>query len=266
MKYRLLGAIVGDICGKPYEFERTRPDNLDFDLLDVKGDFTDDTVCTIAIADAFLRSPKCPDYRSSLVRWCKKYYTRGYGARFMEWFTEGGNTIIDSYGNGAAMRISPLGYIHEHIMDANVIKATCHTHDHRESYKAAQIVANTIGCFITDNETYVPTMWLKTYPDYDWTTSLEEKRKDYKFDCTCQGSVPQAYQCFTESDDYESAIKNAIWLGGDTDTIGAIAGSMAYAYYEEMSPELIDYALSILPQEMIDIINAFDDYIDCNDF
>lgn len=271
MKYKLLGAIVGDIFGRSYEWDRGRQETLDFDIYEFKSSFTDDTVCTIAIADAILKNPDNPDFTSSLVKWCRKYYDRGFGQRFLDWFMGREHPVQDSYGNGAAMRISPCGYP---IKDTPpewlkcfkwTKAATKPSHDHPDSYAAAMLVTQSMLHAYTSGGTvdknFFLSLGMTAFPDYDFSKPIEEVRKDYAFDCTCAGSVPQALRCFYESTSYEDCLRRCIWLGGDVDTTCAIAGSIAYAYYQDMPQPMIDYALSVLPKEMIDVIERFDRFL-----
>lgn len=268
MKYKLLGAIVGDIYGKPYEYKE-RPDTLEFDLNEQQGTYTDDTVCTVAIADAILNNPKDPDFKGSLVKWCRKYRDVGYGAKFIDWFEGKEQPVLDSYGNGAAMRTSACAFFHDFYVIRKYVEGQVKTsHDHPSSYNAAETVSYAICDFWEHNAQYnieelkdeVLIYFGFSYPDYDFSKPIEEVRKDYKFDCTCDGSVPQALRCFYESTSYEDCIRRCIWLGGDTDTTAAIAGSIAYACYKEIPDKMIEYALSVLPEEMIDVIIRFDKF------
>lgn len=256
----LLGAIVGDILGQPYEFKFKRQDSLNFDLFEHKGKFTDDTVCTIAIAEAIIYNL---DFKESLVKWCTKYPKAGYGKLFRLWLKSTAKEPYYSYGNGSAMRVSPCGYIenYEEMLAASTKQAEI-THNHPDGITGANCVADMIW---SSRNGYTKKGLLSIakeyYPKYNFNNSINTVRKGYSFDSSCQGSVPQAIQCFLESNDYESCVRKAIYLGGDTDTICAISGSIAYAFYKEMNQELIDYALEILPKEIIKVINDFDNFI-----
>lgn len=263
MKYKLLGAIIGDIAGKPYEYQRTKVDSLDFDLkLNFHTHtFTDDTVCTIAIADAIVSKES---FTSSLVKWCRKYYDRGYGAKFTDWVMGKEHPVLDSYGNGAAMRISPCGWLNLPLQKCLGIAeiATRPSHNHENSYMAAFAVTEAIWtCRNTDpDKEDLLRVFQHYYPGFDFSIPIEEIRKDYRFSCTCEGSVPHALRCFYESTSYEDCLKRCIWLGGDTDTTAAIAGSIAASYYKEIPEHLIEVALQLLPEEMIDVIERFDSF------
>lgn len=263
MEYKsLLGAIVGDIFGQPYEFNRTCTDSLDFDFK-YDGKFTDDTVCTIAIAEAIIINPENPDYESSLVKWCRKYPKAGYGAMFFDWFMcrDSERHNLNSYGNGSAMRVSPCGYYPTLQLAKGEAKRQAEiTHGHPEGIKGAECVAELIySAREYKNKESLLEIAQEYYPSYDFSKSIEElKAGGYGFNCTCQGSVPQAIRCVYEGTNYEDTIRRAIYLGGDTDTIGAIAGSIAYPLYRNMTSEMAEYAYSILPEEIIKVIEDFD--------
>lgn len=228
MDYVLFGAIAGDVCGSSYEakFGRTKLYEA-VRLVRTGNGFTDDTVCTIGVANAILKykNPTPEQFGECIQEMCKKHPNRGYGGMFRKWID---NPVpYGSYGNGSAMRVSPVGF---------------YAHNVEECLELAK---NSALCSHND-------------PEYASKT-LDEIRPGYHFDSTCQGSVPIALLAFLESEDYEDCLKLAISMGGDSDTIAAMAGSIAYAYYEKMPQTIFDQVWDVLPEEMIDIIETFDD-------
>lgn len=180
-----------------------------------------------------------------------------------KWIVSDKKEPYGSYGNGSAMRVSPCGYLYEYedVLYFSTKQAEI-THNHKKGIIGANCVADLIW---SAREGYtkkeLTDIASEYYPNYDFDAPIEKVRKGYTFDSSCEGSVPQAIRCFLESTSYESCIRNAIYLGGDADTIGAISGSIAYAYWKEMNEDMKDYALEILPKEMIKVINDFDNFI-----
>ena len=233
----MLGAIIGDVAGSRFEWEPLK--SKDFTLLsrDLGCRLTDDSVMTLAIADAIL---SCEGNYSDLGRRAvasmqalgRAYPQAGYGGRFAQWLTQEDPQPYHSYGNGAAMRVSPCGFAASSLEEAVALSraVTEVTHDHPEAMKAAEAVASAIylartGATLADLRAFIEANY---YP-IDFT--LDQIRPDYVFDVSCQGSVPQAFASLFESTGYEDAIRNGISLGGDSDTIAAITGGMAQALY-----------------------------------
>ena len=233
----MLGAIIGDVAGSRFEWEPLK--SKDFTLLsrDLGCRLTDDSVMTLAIADAIL---SCAGDYSDLGRRAvasmqalgRAYPQAGYGGRFAQWLTQEDPKPYHSYGNGAAMRVSPCGFAASSLEEAVALSraVTEVTHDHPEAMKAAEAVASAIylartGATLPDLRAFIEANY---YP-IDFT--LDQIRPDYVFDVSCQGSVPQAFASLFESTGYEDAIRNGISLGGDSDTIAAITGGMAQALY-----------------------------------
>ncbi len=261
LKNLLLSEAIGDIAGMPYEFEgRTKVYNK-VNLLCPGNDYTDDTVCTFACAEALIHHK---DMAETLWRRGREDFYRGFGGRYAKWLTarELGPSY-HSFGNGSAMRCSAAGFMarsKEECIDL-ATQTAMPTHDHPEGIKGAVTTALTIYYalqgeskdFIRKNvfEAYYPNWSNKTY---------EEIKPGYYFDETCQRTVSAALICFLESKDYTDCLKLAIALGGDADTLAAIAGPMAYAFYKEMPEELIENAKRKLPKWMLDINDEFDEY------
>lgn len=261
MRNLLLSAAVGDIGGMPYEFRCTK--NYDaVDLLRSDNDYTDDTVCTFACAEALLHGL---DMAETLRKRCRADF-RGYGGGFARWLIAPElQPPYNSFGNGSAMRVSAAGFMarSEEECIEMAMRTALPTHNHAEGIKGAVATALAVHygmqgwpkSFIRENvlDKYYPAWSGKTYEDI---------KPDYDFDETCQGTVPAALICFLESTDYADCLKLAIALGGDADTLGAICGPMAYAFYREMPAALVDNAKAKLPEWMLKIGEEFDDY--CN--
>ena len=261
--YVLFGAIAGDICGSSYEakFGRTKLYEV-VRLVRTGNGFTDDTVCTIGVANAILKygNPTPEQFGECIQEMCKKYPNRGYGGMFRKWID---NPVpYGSYGNGSAMRVSPCGYAAKSVEECLELaknSALC-SHNDPEGVKGAQAIALAIYVMKQKLRTKnsVRDILNKYYPKYASKT-LDEIRPEYHFDSTCQGSVPIALLAFLESKDYEDCLKLAISMGGDSDTIAAMAGSIAYAYYEKMPQTIFDQVWDVLDNEMIDIVENFDE-------
>lgn len=250
---KLMKAIVGDICGSFYEFARKKADEKPKELMLEDCHFTDDTVCTVAIADAILHNPENPNFNAFLRRWFLRYPKAGYGKKYSEWVLDekGG----DSFGNGCCMRLYPISiYYKDPLMRMAMIAKSCSgSHNHIMSYYYALLVDSfASGCPQYDlNFTPKKNEFLTNF-------NIDEYRKTYKFDCTCQGSVPEAISIVFHSKDYEDCIKNAIYLGGDTDTIACMAGMMCKY---ELPSELEEWAWNKLPKDMQNVITKFEDEI-----
>jgi ADP-ribosylglycohydrolase len=227
----MLGAIIGDIVGSMYESRRHRIKTKDFPFFGEYCRFTDDSVCTAAVADILLQD--LPPAKT-MQRWCRRYHGRGYGGMFREWRDSDDPEPYNSYGNGAAMRVSPAAFLYRDNLDAALAaadKVTAITHNHPEGMKGARVTTHAIWlAYQGENPNDIRQVIASEY-DYDLTQTVDEIRPDYFFDVTCQGSVPQAITCALESVSYEDTVRNAISLGGDADTLAAIAGSIAEALH-----------------------------------
>ena len=233
----MIGAIAGDIIGSVYEWHNIR--RTDFPLFDEGCTFTDDTVLTVAIADAIKTGS---DYGEKLKEYFKLYPERGYGAHFRKWAAHSSSKPYCSMGNGSAMRVSPVGFgfnsLDKVLEEAQ--NSAKPTHNHPEGIKGAQVTASSIflarkGASKGDIKTYIEDNFA-----YNLNEPLDQIRTNYKFDETCPGSVPQAIRAFLESNDYEDAIRKAISIGGDSDTIACIAGGIAQAYYKKIPNAIIE--------------------------
>lgn len=250
----MLGAIIGDIVGSRFEFDNIK--TKDFELFDKECDFTDDTVMTIAIGKA-LHDYKGGDFKSHLVKTMhevgNRYPDCGYGGLFLDWIIYKEIKPYNSCGNGSAMRVSEVGWYAKTLEEAEELaKLTAEvTHNHTEGIKGAVSVAGAIW-LARNGKTKEE---IKKYIEdnhYDLDFTLDEIRPTYDYEITCQKSVPQAIQSFLESTDFEDAIRNAISIGGDSDTVAAITGSIAEAFYG-VDEDIKETALSYLDDYLLDI-------------
>lgn len=251
----IIGAIAGDIIGSCYEFHNVNDYN--FNIFNSSSHFTDDTVLTIAVADAILHQK---DFAKTIWEYGNEYPGRGYGGRFRDWLDETSLKPYNSFGNGSAMRVSPVGFAFETVdRTLEIAKKTAQvTHNHIEGIKGAQAVASAIFLARNSYSKQGIKEFIVSSFDYNLNFTIDEIRPNYSFDETCQGSVPQAIVSFLESSNYESAIRKAIFLGGDSDTIACIAGVIATAFYKEIPQEIVEFAFSKLPEKFIKVIEKFD--------
>lgn len=247
----MLGAILGDMIGAPYEFDHNNIKTTEFPLLSYRSHFTDDTVMTVAVARAlrlsYGRSDEviCETLVREMQTFGTKYPNAGYGGRFRGWLHEKNPQPYNSYGNGSAMRVSPAGWMYptlEETLHAAELTARV-THNHPEGIKGAKATAAAIFLARAGQEKDALGDYLEREFGYDLTTSLDVIRPDYHMDETCQGSVPQAIRAFLEGNSYEEVIRLAVSIGGDSDTIACIAGGIAEAYYglpEDLKQECLN--------------------------
>lgn len=260
MKNLLLSAAIGDIGGQPYEFKERTKDYNAVDLTRSDNNYTDDTVCTFACAEALLFGYDVGEMLRKRGKEESKN-RRGFGGMFFTWITS--EHLLPpyySFGNGSAMRVSAAGWMARSVEEcvALATRTAVPTHNHPEGIKGA--VSTALAIFYLRNgykKSKLRDLVNKYYPEWK-DKKYNDIKPDYKFDVSCQGTVPAAMLCVIESKDYEDCIKLAISLGGDADTLGAIAGPIAYAYYKEMPEELIDNAKKKLPSWMIDINDEVD--------
>lgn len=250
----MIGAIIGDIVGSDYEFNNTSEYN--FLLFEEGTDFTDDTVCTIAVADAILNNI---DYQTSLRKWCRKYpHPKGeYGSYFFNWVMRPDPYPYNSFGNGSAMRVSPVAWLYnsEQEVRKQAEKSAAITHNHPEGIKGAIAIA--VAIFRMKNtekkESSIFEEVAKEFYGEEVFHSIPDRGF---FDVTCQGCVPLAFYLASLATSFEDAIRMAIAYGGDTDTVGAIVGSLAEARFN-IPEELKLKAESYLSEEMLKVLNQF---------
>jgi len=250
----MLGSIIGDIIGSTYEFRNA--DSYDFNPFPPGSDFTDDTVLTIAIADAILNNR---DYTETVKEYALNYPRRGYGGWFNEWIYMDNPKPYNSFGNGSAMRVSPIGWAFNSIEKTldEASKSAAITHNHSEGIKGAQAVAAII--FLARNGKCKKEIkrYVSTNFSYNIDRTLTEIKPFYNFNETCQRTVPEAIICFLESDNFHDAIRKAIWLGGDSDTMACITGGIAEAFYKEIPDQWMKMAHSILDAKLNAIVERF---------
>jgi ADP-ribosylglycohydrolase len=250
----MIGAIIGDIVGSIYEGTPNR--NTDFPFFSKRDGYTDDTVLTIAIAHAILHDQP---YGDSL-RYFGRKYTAGYGASFESWLRSQEPEPYNSWGNGSAMRVSPVGFAFDTI--ARVLeeakKTALPTHNHPEGIKGAQAVA--LAIFLARNGVEKKRIKeeISARFGYDLERSLNEIRPTYYFKIACQESVPESIIAFLEANSFEEAVRNAVSLGGDADTMACVAGSIAHAFYKNIPEKHVIRAREKLPEEFLEIIDLFE--------
>ena len=231
----MIGAIAGDIIGSVYEWNNIK--TKEFELFSDRCRFTDDSVLTIALADSILRGKPYVENLKAFFRW---YPHAGYGGSFCQWAQGVDSGPYNSWGNGAAMRISPAGYAFNDI-DTVMEKArefTQITHSHPEGIKGGQATAAAIFLARTGRTKSDIKDFIEKQFQYDLSRHVDEIRPAYTFDVSCQGTVPQAIRAFLDSTDFEDAVRTAVSLGGDTDTLACITGGIAQAFYGGV-PEFI---------------------------
>lgn len=252
----MLGAIVGDVVGSIYERQNIK--TKDFPLFSPACTYTDDTVLTVAVADTLLNGGS---YTQKFKEYYRRYPNAGYGRSFSQWATAQTSEPYYSWGNGSAMRVSPIAFTAT-TLDAVLLEAQRSaevTHSHPEGIKGAQATAACVflartGHSKADIQTYVTAQF-----GYDLSQTLDEIRPRYQFDVSCQGSVPPAILAFLESTDFEDAIRNAISIGGDSDTIASIAGAIAQAFYKEIPDAMMQQVFSILDAHLHAMTTSFVD-------
>lgn len=257
----MYGAFMGDIVGSRYEFDEIK--TKDFTLFSYDCDFTDDSVMTVAVASAVIRAyelsqsgetdiPLSRFMVEEMQKFGHKYPNPkgAYGGNFIRWLKTEDPQPYNSFGNGSAMRVSPCGIVAVTLEEAQELAEISAkvSHNHPEGIKGAKAVASAVflagnGADKDEIRRYIE----DNYYTLDFT--IDEIRPSYYFDVSCQGSVPQAIECFLESTDFEDAIRNVVSIGGDCDTTGAIAGAIAYAYYNRLGGEYKAQA-----QELSDVI------------
>ena len=260
----MYGALLGDMIGAPYEFDRGNK-SKEFPLFCEHSHFTDDSVMTIAVAEALLDSQLLDDraVREALVKsmrkWGKRYPKAGYGRRFYHWLHSRHPEPYGSYGNGAAMRISSAGWLFDTLEETrHMARLSAEvTHNHPEGIKGAEATASAIFLARTGHDKDEIKAYLVSEFGYDLSRSCEQIRPGYRHNESCQKTVPEAITAFLEGTDFEDVIRTAVSLGGDCDTLTCIAGSMAEAFYGV--PALLEAECRRrLPADMLDILGRFD--------
>ncbi|MEF2926554.1 MAG: ADP-ribosylglycohydrolase family protein [Catenibacterium sp.] len=260
----MYGAILGDIIGSPFEFDRGDK-TKDFKLFSRRSHFTDDSVMTLAVCEALLKVGQDATVKeiedaviSSMQSWGRKYPHEGYGGYFRCWLTARHPEPYNSFGNGSAMRVSAAGWLYDSLEKTRVVaKATANvTHNHLEGIKGAEASASAIFMARNGSSKEEIKKYIENEFHYDLNRTLDEIRPSFHMDETCQKTVPEAIIAFLEARDFEDAIRNAVSLGGDTDTLGAITGSIAEAYFG-ISETLISECRNRINKDMRDVVDAF---------
>ncbi len=251
----MLGAIAGDIIGSVHEFSATK--TTQFDLFPDNAFYTDDTVLLVATADILLHGG---DYAKAYREWALRYPHAGYGGMFARWIHSGTDApAYNSFGNGSAMRVPPVGFYFNEIEDvlAEAKRSAEVTHDHPEGIKGAQATAAAIFLARTGKSKDQIRKFITRHFEYDMDRTVDQIRKVYKFDETCQGTVPEAIIAFLESDDWEDAVRKSVSLGGDADTLACITGAIAEAFYGSVPEGISMMAKAYLPKKMSVIVDEF---------
>ncbi len=250
----MLGSIAGDIIGSVYEHRPIK--TMEFPLFQSRSRFTDDSVLTVATACSILEKA---DYAATLKAFGCKYPNAGYGAAFFNWLFSPESRPYNSWGNGAAMRVSPVGFafetLEEVLMEAE--KSARVSHDHPEGIKGAQATALAVFLARTGSDKDEIRSEITRRFGYDLNRRVDEIRPQYSFDISCQGTVPEAIIAFLESTDYEDAVRMAVSLGGDSDTLACITGGIAHAFYKEIPQGIVSEVRGRLPDELLQIMDRF---------
>lgn len=264
----MYGAILGDIIGSPFEFDRGDK-TKDFKLFSRRSHFTDDSVMTLAVCEALLKVGQDATVKeiedtviSSMQSWGRRYPRAGYGGYFRRWLTARHPEPYNSFGNGSAMRVSAVGWLYDSLEKTRTVaKATANvTHNHPEGIKGAEATASAIFMARNGSSKEEIKKYIENEFHYDLNRTLDEIRPNFHMDETCQKTVPEAIIAFLEARAFEDAIRNAVSLGGDTDTLGAITGSIAEAYFG-ISETLISECRNRINKDMRDVVDAFYSFV-----
>ncbi len=250
----MLGAIAGDVVGSVYEGRPVK--RTDFPLLAPGSRFTDDTVLSVAVADVLLHGG---DYSRTFKAYFRRYADRGFGGTFALWAASDVTGPYGSYGNGSAMRVSPVGWarvsLEAVLAEAGASAAV--THDHAEGIKGAQATAAAVFLARSGEHKSAIREYVQSQFGYDLDRRLAVIRPGYGFDVSCQGSVPEAIIAFLESDSFEDAVRNAVSLGGDSDTQACIAGGVAEAFYGGVPEAIRSAVMDRLDSDLLSVVREF---------
>jgi ADP-ribosylglycohydrolase len=250
----MIGAIAGDIIGSVYEANAIK--TTDFPLFQKNSTFTDDTVLTVAAAYSILKNA---GFAESFKKFGRAYPDSGYGYNFFMWLCSVTSEPYNSWGNGSAMRVSPVGFAFDSIDDVleQAKRSAEVTHNHPEGIKGAQAAA--LSVFLArkgESKEAIKKEITKRF-NYDLNRTVDEIRPAYGFDVSCQGTVPESIICFLESGSFEDSIRKAVSLGGDSDTLACITGGIAQAYYKDVPPDIVTEVEKRLPEELLEVVNEF---------
>ena len=264
----MYGAILGDIIGSPYEFDRGNK-SKDFPLFTAKSHFTDDTVMTVAIASVFMKIPK--DASDEAIRWevtrrlqlfGQRYPYAGYGGMFRQWLRAKDPKPDNSYGNGSAMRVSAVAWLYD---DLETVRRMARlsaevTHNHPEGIKGAEATASAIFLARTGNTKAEIKAYIEDNFHYDLSRTCDEIRPSYHHVESCQETVPEAITAFLEGESFEDVIRAAVSLGGDCDTLTCIAGAIAEGFYG-VPEDLKQECRNRLPEQLLEVLQKFDAFL-----
>ena len=250
----MFGAIAGDMIGSVYEHHSIK--TTIFPLFGEGSRFTDDTVLTVAVAESIMEQK---DYGTTIREYGRRYPRAGFSALFLKWLQSPGSLPYNSFGNGSAMRVSPIGFafttLDEVLEEAQ--RSAVVTHNHAEGIKGAQATAAAVFLARQGAGREEIRKFIAGRFGYNLNQTIEEIRPRYRFDASCQGSVPQAIIAFLDSTDYEDAVRKAVSLGGDSDTQACIAGGIAQAFYGGIPPHILAKTRELLTPEMLSVAERF---------
>ena len=261
----MLGAIIGDLSGAPWEFGSDK--TLDYIFLEIDTTPTDDSIMTVAVGCACVESnlDDEEDFKANVIRYMRELGNinpnAGYGAMFYKWLTTPSMGPYNSYGNGSAMRVSPVAWASKSLLQAETLAKWSAevTHNHPDGILGAQAVAAAIYLALDGKDKDEIAEYIQDNY-YDLGFDIDDIREDYTFDISCQGSVPQAIKCFLEAESYEEAVRLAVSLGGDCDTQAAIAGSIAEAYFG-IPEDMATAALELLDETLLEYYNSYSEQL-----
>jgi len=260
----MYGAIIGDIIGSRFEFDRGSK-SREFELFTPRCNFTDDTVMTVAVAEALMNAGKDSDEKTikselikSMKMWGQRYPDAGYGGRFIRWVLSEEPKPYGSYGNGSGMRVSSVGWLYDSLeRTREVARWTAEvTHNHPEGIKGAESVAAAI--FMARNGASKDEIkkYIEDEFGYNLNRTLDEISPSYHHVEDCMRTMPEAFTCFLEANSYEETVRNVMYIGGDTDTLAAIAGAVAEAFWG-IPEDIIDSGMNFLSSDILDVVLKF---------
>lgn len=252
----MLGCIAGDIIGSPFEFDNIK--TTKFDLFSEKSRFTDDTVLSVALADSILYGDP---YEEKLAEYAKMNPKAGYGGMFLSWMVSSKKEPYNSWGNGSAMRVSPIGWAYDNPLIVNIkaMESAAVTHNNVEGIKGAQATAMAVLCARKGYTKPEIQEMIESLFGYDLSESIDSIREWYKFDVSCQGTVPPAIRAFLESENFIESIRLAISIGGDSDTIACITGAIAEAFYKGIPKWIEEEVMKRLSDPLAEVVKAFNE-------
>lgn len=252
----MIGAIIGDVIGSPYEFCSIK--QVKFPLFSERSCYTDDTILSVAICEALMKDIP---FRDNLLKWAEMFPSPygGYGGMFNRWIFSDDHLPYQSFGNGSAMRVSSIGWLFDDIGKVLSVaeQSASVTHDHPEGIKGAQAIAAAVFLARTGKSKYDIKTYIESQFGYDLNRTCDDIRPSYSFDGTCQGSVPEAIIAFLDSNSFENAIRLAVSLGGDSDTLACMAGAIAEAWYQNIPLNILVNTFRKLPTEIWSVLYQF---------